>query len=144
MQLRTIVIAACVCVATASLAGETQPCLILPETLQWSSPPWDARVSAAWILGSEKTGGPYLQRVRMAPGGRIPPHWHPDSRYTTVLSGTLRVAFGPEFDPARALVLPPGAVLLAPAGLPHEVWAEEEATYQEAGTGPTATRFVER
>ena len=66
-------------------------------------------------------------------------------RYSTVLSGTLHVSFGPDFDAAPALVLPAGAVYVTPANQPHAVWAEGgEVVYQEAGHGPTATRFLNR
>ena len=126
-----------------SPALAVEPKVTLPDTLHWVSPPWDAAVSAAWILGSEQGAGPYLLRVRITPGGKIPPHTHPDERYTTVLSGTLHVSFGPDFNSARALLLPAGAVYVAPANQPHSVWAEDdEVVYQEAGTGPTATLFM--
>ena len=126
-----------------ALTLAVEPKVMLPETLHWVSPPWDAAVHAAWILGSEQVAGPYVLRVRITPGGKIPPHTHPDERYTTVLSGTLYVAFGPDFNSARAMLLPAGAVYIAPANQPHRVWAEDgEVVYQEAGNGPTATVFL--
>jgi len=125
-------------------ASAAEPKVILPDALHWASPPWEPAVHAAWVLGSEQTGGAYLLRVRIAPGGEIPPHIHPDERYTTVLSGTLHVSFGPDFNSARTLVLPAGSVYVAPANQPHFVWAEvSDVIYQEAGTGPTATLFME-
>ncbi len=126
-------------------AWAAEPKVMLPDTLHWVSPPWGPAVHGAWVLGSEQAGGSYLLRVRIEPGARIPPHTHPDDRYTTVLSGTLHVSFGPDFNAARALVLPAGAVYIAPANQPHEVWAEDgEVMYQEAGNGPTATNFLNR
>jgi quercetin dioxygenase-like cupin family protein len=124
-----------------ALAAE--PRVTLPDELHWVSPPWDAAVHAAWILGSEQATGPYLLRVRIEPGGKIPPHTHPDERYTTVLSGSLHVSFGPDFDSAPALVLPTGTVYVVPANQPHRIWAEDgEVVYQEAGHGSTATNFL--
>ena len=125
-------------------AAAVEPKVMLPDALHWSSPPWDPAVHAAWVLGSEQAQGPYLLRVRITPGGRIPLHTHPDERYTTVLSGTLHVSFGPDFNSATAVVLPAGAVYVAPANQPHFIWVEHgEVMYQEAGTGPTATLFSE-
>jgi len=124
-------------------APASEPQVVLPDGLKWASPPWDPLVHAAWVLGAEQASGPYLLRVRIAPGGNIPPHTHPDERYTTVLSGTLQVSFGPDFESARTLVLPAGAVYVAPANQPHFVRpAGGEVIYQEAGTGPTATLFM--
>ena len=68
---------------------------------------------------------------------------HPDERSSTVLSGTIYVGFGEIFDEARLVAIPAGAVYVAPANVPHYVWAKDgEAVYQEAGVGPTATTII--
>ena len=124
-------------------AGAVEPKVMLPDALHWVSPPWDPAVHAAWVLGSEQADGPYLLRVRIEPGGKIPPHTHPDERYTTVLSGSLHVSFGPDFDSAPELVLPTGAVYVFPANQPHRLCEKDgEVVYQEAGRGATATTFL--
>lgn len=131
--------------STNTAAGDDLPAVYPPETMRWQSPPWDARVSATWIIGAEKESAPYLQRVRIAPGGRIPRHWHPDTRQTTVLAGSLHVSFGAAGETTREVVLPAGSVYVVPAHLPHEVWPEDgNVTYQETGTGPTATHLLSR
>jgi quercetin dioxygenase-like cupin family protein len=84
-------------------------------------------------------------RNRFAPGTKAQPHSHPDTRFTYVLSGTLYVGFGRTFDPTKMRAIPTGAVYVAPARIPHFVWAKEgEVVFQETGLGPTATDFVER
>jgi len=65
------------------------PTPILAERLTWVSPPTLPALQSAWMLGTESQTGLYLLRVKLAPGGRIPPHIHSDERTTTVLSGTL-------------------------------------------------------
>lgn len=147
---KELLVATCITLAATpgafgSDAAAGLPVIRLPDTLQWSSPPWDARVSATWIIGAEKEAGPYLQRVRIAPGGRIPRHVHPDPRQTTVLSGTLQVSFGAPGGQTTEVTLPTGSVYLVPAGLAHEVSpVGGEVLYQEAGTGPTATTLHSR
>jgi quercetin dioxygenase-like cupin family protein len=124
----------------ATTAAAADPVPVLPRDLQWFSPPGNPAVRGAWVVGAEKTPGPYLFRVTLAAGGRIPPHTHPDARSTTVLAGTLYVGFGEQADEAKLVPVPTGAVYVAPAGVPHYVWAKDgEAVYQEAGVGPTAT-----
>ncbi len=124
-------------------AGPTAPVPILPDTLQWSGPPQIPGLKGAWVLGAERATGCYLLRVKLAPGTRIPPHTHPDERSTTVLVGTIYVGFGESFDEAAMLAVPAGAVYVAPANVPHYIWARDgEAVYQEAGCGPTATAFI--
>jgi uncharacterized RmlC-like cupin family protein len=62
-----------------------------------------------------------------------------------VLSGSIHVGFGELFDERKVVVIPTGGVYVAPAGVPHYVWAKDgDAVYQESGFGPTATEFVKR
>ena len=132
---------ACLLLIAGIAAGQgSAPQPILPEQLQWATPPGLPDVKGAWVLGAEKTSGTYVQRVRLGKNGRIPPHTHPDTRYSTVLSGTLHIAFGTRVDTADYVAVPAGGVYVAPAGVPHHLWARDgEVIYQEAGTGPTAT-----
>ena len=146
-QVRQFVLAvflACVVLPdTAGGQSATAPSPVLPGSLRWASPPGMPGLQAAWVLGAEASAGPYVQRVRVAAGERIPPHRHPDSRHTTVLAGTIYVGFGDTFDEAKVVAVPAGAVYVAPANVPHFVWARDgEASYQESGVGPTGTQFV--
>jgi quercetin dioxygenase-like cupin family protein len=121
-------------------AGELRPAPVLPDSLRWASPPGIPAVTAAWMLGAERAAGPYVLRVRLTAGGRIPPHAHPDARHTTVLSGTLYVGFGRESDDQLLVAVPTGAVYVAPANVPHFLLARDgEVVYQESGVGPTGT-----
>ena len=124
--------------------AQTPPAVIRPESKPWFSPPNNPLVQGAWLIGAENQAGPYLLRVRLQAEGQIPPHTHPDERITTVLQGTLYVGFGQQFEAENMMVVPAGAVYIAPANTSHYVWAKEgEVIYQEAGTGPTATHFLE-
>ena len=128
--------------ATAAAAA---PVPVLPETLQWTSPPGNPAVQGAWVVGAEGKSGPYLLRVKLAAGARIPPHTHPDERSSTVLAGTLYVGFGANFDETKVVTVPTGAVYVAPAGVAHYVWAKDgDVVYQEAGVGPTGTAPIVR
>lgn len=123
--------------AAAPYAGR-----IDPAGLIWRSPP-GLPLSAAWALGAEAAPGLYLLRVRLAAGGRIPPHTHPDTRVSTVLSGTLRVGLGEDQADDAMLVIGPGESVVVPAGQMHRVWAKDgPVDYQEAGAGPSATHFA--
>lgn len=119
------------------------PQVVLPTVLTWTSPPNNPALQAAWVLGAEQKPGPYILRVKLAAGGKIAPHTHPDERNSTVLSGTLYVGFGKTFDAAKLVAIPPGAVYAVPANVPHFVWAKDgEVVYQEAGVAPTATNYT--
>jgi quercetin dioxygenase-like cupin family protein len=94
---------------------------------------------AATIIRGEGAAGLYTIRVKVARGGSIAPHTHPDTRILTVVSGEVYYGFGDKVDMANAKLYAAGAVFVAPANAPH--WAEattSDVVYQEAGAGPTA------
>lgn len=131
--------------ASHAVSQGAAPDVIGADAVKWSSPPNLPGVQGAWFLGAQDKPGPYLFRVRLAAGARIPPHTHPDERSTTVMSGTILVGFGATFDEARMVAVPAGSVYVAPAGLPHYIWARDgEATYQESGIGPSGTDMVRK
>jgi quercetin dioxygenase-like cupin family protein len=127
--------------ALASTAADAPaPRVVLPERLTFTTPPGIPDLKSAYVLGAQGEHGAYVIRVRLKPSGRVPVHTHPDARYSTVLSGTLYVGFGDVADDSRMTAVPAGAVYVAPANVPHYLWAKDgEVVYQEAGTGPTGT-----
>lgn len=131
------------CLSGQAFAQSTAPTPVLPQNLRWFSPPNNAALRGAWVLGADQKPGAYLLRVKLASGGKIPPHTHPDERNSTILSGTIYVGFGEVFDESKVVAVPTGGVYVAPANLPHYIWAKDgEAMYQESGVGPTATMPV--
>lgn len=128
-----------------ALSQTFAPTPILPDSIRWVSPPNLPGLHAAWLLGGEKQPGAYILRVKLVAGTLIPPHTHPDERNTTVLAGTIFVGFGETFGEANVVAVPAGAVYVAPADVPHYVWARDgDAVYQEAGIGPTGSVFIRR
>lgn len=132
----------CMAAGLAAFASAEAPAPepLLPEAFKWFSPPGNPALQAAWVVGAESEPALYALRVKLEAGGRIAPHTHPDTRYSTVLSGTLYVGFGAVEDPSAMVAVPAGAVYVAPAGQPHYLWARDgDVVYQESGAGPTAT-----
>ena len=128
----------------APAAGASKgPTPILPNALKFMGAPAMPGAESAQIVGEPQKAGPYLVRVKLAAGAKIPPHTHPDERNSTVLSGTIYVGFGEKFDESNVVAIPAGAVYVAPAGVAHYIWAKDgPAVYQEAGNGPTAASFI--
>lgn len=131
-------------VAASDPAQPPTPVPIDPASLTWFGPPNYPLLRAVWVLGAEKDPGNYVLRVKLAKGGKIPPHSHPDQRYSTVISGTLYVGFGETMDESGMVAIPTGSIYVAPANVPHYLWAKDgDVLYQEGGFGPTATVPVE-
>lgn len=94
---------------------------------------------AATVAGAQNAAWLYTVRVKIAKGGSIAPHTHPDERILTVVSGEVWYGFGETVDMANAKLYAAGTVFTVPANAPH--WAQattSDVVYQEAGMGPTA------
>ncbi len=101
------------------------------------------RVDASILHGSFSEPALYAIRVKIAAGGTMPPHTHPDTRMMTVLSGEVWYGFGEEIDLASAPLYSAGDFFIVPGGQPHYARAKTDVVYEEAGMGPTATTPLE-
>jgi len=85
----------------------------------------------------------YVYRTRFPEGFRNQPHYHPDNRVVTVISGTLHVAHGEEIDEPAMRAIPAGGLWTEPAGVAHYVWAKDgPVIIQVIGEGPSGTTQV--
>ena len=127
-----------------SAAGQSQsPVAILPDTVAWVAVSHTPGAHVRWLVGQGQPSGAYAFQTKFERGTRGAPHTHPDIRFTVVLSGTWYVGFGDTFDESKLVAIPAGSLYVAPAGVPHFMWAKDgEVVIQEAGSHPTATDFV--
>ena len=128
---------------TAVSADPLAPARVAPDELTWEvGPTGNGR---AYLVGDEKKPGVYVYRGRFQPGAKVAPHFHPDERVVTIISGTLYMGYGERFDEAAMKRLPAGSVWTEPAGQTHFVWAKEgEAVIQVMGAnGPSGVTRIE-
>ena len=105
---------------------------ISPQELKWEK--LSTGVERANIAGDDKKAGLYVYRIRFPAGSRVTPHFHPDERVGTVVSGTLYVGYGLEFHEAAMKALPPGSSWTEPnaSGVQSLVWRKcWEATHAD-------------
>jgi hypothetical protein len=97
------------------------------------------------IVGDDRKPGMYVYRARIPANTKVQPHFHPDERIVTVLSGTLHMGYGDEFDESAMKPLPAGSIWTEPAKQPHFVWAKDgDVIIQVVGaTGPSGTTRIE-
>ena len=118
------------------------PARLAPEDMKWVGTP--SGVHIAKLAGDDKATGMYVFRYRFPANFKVQPHFHPDDRVATVLSGTLYVGYGEQFDEAGLKALPAGSIWTEPAKQAHFVWAKDgEVTIQVVGNGPSASTPVE-
>ncbi|MGH8132438.1 MAG: cupin domain-containing protein [Steroidobacteraceae bacterium] len=118
---------------------------ITPADVRWQDVAGGHGVQTATLQGDPDGPGLYVIRVRFPPHVMDQPHWHPNARYVTVLEGTWYTGTGTTFDPARAVPLPAGSLMVHPARAPH--WdgsaSDESVVVQISGYGPGTTTQVD-
>jgi hypothetical protein len=73
------------------------------------------------------------------------PHWHPNDRFITVLSGTWWVGTGTKFDPDRTVPMPAGSFVTHYGKHVHFDGAkDQEAVLEIIGEGPGTATPAER
>jgi quercetin dioxygenase-like cupin family protein len=96
----------------------------------------------AVLEGNPTKEGPFVFRVKVPDGYRIPPHTHPKSERVTIISGSFHLGMGEKFDPKHAQTLSAGTYGTWPAGMKHFVWVEGETVVQFHGEGPWVINYV--
>jgi quercetin dioxygenase-like cupin family protein len=142
---RRLVTLALAVLAVAAVAAQdaTSPHVVVrPADLQFAAMP--NGTFQADVVGSVTKPGPYAARVRIPAGVRLQPHFHPEARIVLVLSGTLYVGYGDQFDETKMTALSPGSVFTEAPNERHYTWAKDGGVVLHVtGVGPTATTWVE-
>src|SRR5260370_8291171 len=63
----------------------------------------------AVMRGDPDKPGPYIVLIKWGPHQMSRPHFHPNDRFITVLSGTWWVGTGSKFDPESTVPMPAGS-----------------------------------
>jgi quercetin dioxygenase-like cupin family protein len=115
------------------------------EDMQWESfAAYPPQVRLAILVGDPTKAAPYVIRVRVPSGTRMPPHAHPEDRIYTVLSGVFYIGLGEKFDESALVAHAPGSVLVLPGGEPHFHWAKSgEYVAQISAIGPLGFNYVD-
>ena len=111
----------------------------LPDQIKWTDEPIGSK--HAVLVGDPDKPGLYVILVKWTAHHMSHPHFHPNDRFITVLSGTWWVGTGNKFDPDSTVALPAGTFVTHFGKQIHYDGAKEGDTVLEiAGEGPaTAT-----
>jgi hypothetical protein len=148
-----IVAAVALAVWSASQAGSEQGrghdsdkdhVVVRPDDLKWGQAPpsLPAGAKAAVLTGDPSKAEPYVLRVQLPDGYKVPPHWHPTDENVTVLKGTLMVGKGEKFSADGSEALPAGSYMRMPKEMRHFAWAKGETVIQVHGIGPFEFTYV--
>ena len=143
-----VVVAACVSVwalsGRASHDKEMEAAVHRPDGLKWQDgpPSLPAGAKIAVLEGDPSKPGPFVFRVKVPDGYRIPPHTHPKPERVTVVSGTFHIGMGDKFDVTKGTAMPAGTYGTWPAGMKHFVWVKGETVVQFHGDGPWQIEYL--
>src|SRR5688572_642569 len=115
-----------------------------PDGLAWADGPPSLPPGAkvAVLEGDPAKPGPFVFRVKVPDGYRIPPHTHPKPERVTVIAGTFHIGMGDKFDDKKGRAMPAGTYGQWPPGMKHYVWVKGETVIQFHGTGPWSITYI--
>lgn len=132
--------------ASVTTAAELDPKAItiaLPKDIKWTVNK-AAGSETAVLLGDPAKPGLYVVLQKWLPGHNSRPHFHPNDRYITVISGTWWVNTGAKYDPAGFKPVPAGSFVTHTAKEIHYDGAKDgECVLQIVGIGPATSTPAE-
>ena len=97
----------------------------------------------AVLEGNPSAPEAFTMRLDVPTNYTVPPHWHPAIEHVSVLSGSLYMGLGEEFDPAKATKLEMGGFATMAVGTRHFAFTKDEgAIIQLHGIGPWGITYV--
>jgi hypothetical protein len=128
-------------------AAELNPAAVTytpPDQIHWVDGGRGAL--SAVLVGDPEKPGFYVQLVKWTPHHMSHPHFHPNDRFITVLSGTWWVGTGTKFAPDETVPMRAGTFVVHTGKQVHFDGAkDEEAVLEIVGMGPaTATPAEEK
>ena len=125
-------------------SGEMKAAFHRTREVRWQAGPPSLPPGAEFAVleGDPSKPGPFVFRVMVPDGYRIPPHTHPKPERVTILAGTFHLGMGEKFDATKGEALPVGTYGVWPAGMKHYVWVEGETIVQFHGDGPWVIEYV--
>jgi hypothetical protein len=115
-----------------------------PDDLNWQKGPPSLPPGAqiAVLEGDPTKEAPFVFRVKVPDGYRIPPHTHPRPERVTIISGKFYIGMGEKFALSKGQEMPGGTYGTWPAGMKHFVWVKGETVVQFHGEGPWQIHYV--
>lgn len=110
------------------------------DKLPWKDYPGLPGVTFVVVDGNPSQAGMYTIRAKFAPHTMSRPHWHPETRYVTVIKGTWWTGTGAKFDPESTTPVRVGGFAIhTPKEIHYDGAKDEEVIVQISGIGPSGT-----
>jgi quercetin dioxygenase-like cupin family protein len=116
-----------------------------PNQMKWMpAPPFIPPGAQLTILEGDPMAsmGGYTVRLKLPDGYKFPPHTHPHRENVTVISGTLKIGMGDQFDDSKLTALPAGSFAYVDPSMHHYAAASGETVIQIHGLSPLAVNYI--
>lgn len=116
-----------------------------PDTIPWGPAPPVVRPGAQFaVLEGDPTAstGDFTIRLKMPDGFRISPHFHPQRENVTVISGTLKLGMGDEFEVNKMKAFTAGSFAFLDPDMHHYAMACGETIVQVHGQSPLQFNYI--
>src|SRR6202161_3942282 len=115
----------------------------LPDKIHWTENAGGAK--QAGLVGDPSKAGLYIVLTKWTPHHMSHPHFHPNDRFITVISGTWWVGTGSKYDPDSTTPIPAGSFVTHYGKQIHYDGAKDEPTVLEiVGEGPATATPAEK
>ncbi|GAB7542813.1 cupin domain-containing protein [Cupriavidus sp. CuC1] len=130
------------CAEEPAMAGME---MVNPSVMKWGDAPESLPKGAklAVLYGDPGKEGPFVIRLKTPAGYKVPPHWHTQSEYLTVISGTLYLGAGDKMDVAQGHALKTGGFHYLPGKAHHYAFSKTPTVIQIHGSGPLDINYID-
>ena len=116
-----------------------------PDQVKWGpAPPFIPAGAQIAVLEGDPmaSSGDFTIRLKMPDGYQISPHTHPHRENVTVLSGTLKVGMGDQFDASKMMSFGAGSFAYLDPSVHHYAGASGETVIQIHGMSPAKFNYI--
>lgn len=127
------------------VAQDHKSSAVTAESLKWGPAPpvLPKGVEIAVLAGDPGKKGPFVVRLKIPAGLKVPAHQHPTAEGVTVISGDFRFGMGDKLDESKAEKLGPGGFVDLPAHMNHYAFSGGgEVIVQINSEGPFEIKYV--
>jgi mannose-6-phosphate isomerase-like protein (cupin superfamily) len=88
------------------------------------------------------SSGDFTIRLKLPDGYKVAPHTHPNRENVTVLSGTLKVGMGDQFDAGKMMSFGAGSFAYLDPSMHHYAMASGDTVIQIHGMSPVKFNYI--
>ncbi|HTR57246.1 MAG TPA: cupin domain-containing protein [Casimicrobiaceae bacterium] len=141
---KTLIAVALGILASTAIAQGTSEGFVNAKDIQWGpAPPAIPKGAQIAVLqGDPFKAGPFVMRLKVPAGYKIPPHWHTQDESLTVISGSFYFGKGDKAQTSNAPTITAGAFHYLAGKDHHYLVAKTPSVIQINGNGPFDVTYI--